>query len=414
MDFFEPLLSMSLSAPAPWPQIAGDPDFPQGIDLSIITPYFLILPTAPSESTRSQSYIAASETLSSLKEFLSPATDKSFNTRSDSTARGVIRITRVLREELARIRNPGVSKEVINQLTKVTRFLQNHPAYPIAPNFNGLSPAVIDEPRRLKALETALQEQQGLLTDLPRSQSSVLADQHHKFIRDTIDLAISARTQSHPYFERLPQEEMLYRLFEAPSSPLTKAHLIPFALDRKFESVSAWIESAVSVLAKFEGTGTFERRLVLYLFVTRFLFDRTFPQFDFRSRVDKTLLTKMTAIGSTVEHIRVDHQAVDWMNRSQFVTNPIDASYCLYMVVKALEMPSPGEDSDGYFAAMAEYDISNEVIVAVLCRSICVNPRAFLDYLEDWSRLTGFSGRCIAAIAFFGNAIETIDAFSVT
>jgi hypothetical protein len=278
---------------------------------------------------------------------------------------------------------------------------------------NGLLNSSVDESNHLRALEAALQEQQSLVTTLPRSQSSTFADQQHKLLRDTIDQALLVRTQSHPYFERLPQEETLYRIFESPGSPLTKAHFIPFALDGKFESVSAWIESAVSVIAKFEGTGTFERRLVMYLFVTRFLFDRTFPQFDFRPRVDRTLLAKMSAIARTVEHLRVDQAAIDWMNCSQFVTNPIDASFCLHMVMKALEMPSPGDDSDAYFAAMAEYSISSEVIVAVLCRSVCINPRAFVDYLGHWSRLTGFSGRCMAAIAFFGNAVEAIDAFAL-
>jgi hypothetical protein len=390
------------SLPPPWPELSNDPEFPSGIDLSSIVPYF----TSTSAPIDPQSYSSALDKLSDLKTFLT--SEKSLISRTDSASRLAVRTSRVLREEIANAKSAGISKDLIDQLSKIIRFLQGRSDCGVGPNLNGFSGG---NPRLLRALENALQEQQAILTTLPRSLSTTFSDQQFKFLRDTVDLAIAARTQSHPYFERLPEEEILYRIFDAPASPLTKAHLIPFALDGTFESVSAWIESAVSVLAKYEGTGTFERRLVIYLFVTRFLFDRTFPQFDLRSAVDPVILGKMAAIATTVEHVRVDQAAIDWMNESLFVTNPIDASFCLHMVMKALEMPSPGDDADAYFSAMAEYSISSEVIVAVLVRSVCANPRAFVDYLEHWSRLTGFSGRCMAAIAFFGNAVDAIDEF---
>jgi hypothetical protein len=156
-----------------------------------------------------------------------------------------------------------------------------------------------------------------------------------------------------------------------------------------------------------------ERRMVFYIFLARFLFDRTFPQFEFKPRADPVLIEKMQKIGDSLADLKISEEAVNWMRQSQFVSCPIDASHCLHLVLKSMEMPAPSDSADDYFAAMAEHNISSQILVALMCRAPLVDPPGFVKYLKHWSRLPGFSGRCIAAISFLESAVEMIEGFAV-
>jgi hypothetical protein len=297
-------------------------------------------------------------------------------------------------------------------LIALLHFVLAHPDYPIIAAPDNLvvgsdKKADVPEEKVLAALQIAFDVRRTRLAGFVSAYAA--GDRNQALLRQTVNRAVSAHGQMQPYFERLSEEDVLYRFFESPQSPLINAHLIPFVVHNRFDSVAAWIESAVAVVAKFEGTGTFERRMVLSILVTRFLFDRTFPQFDFRQQPEPLFIRKMSVIAQTVAHIDTEQQAIDWMDMSQWVTCPFDAAYCLHMVLVALEMPGPGDDSDAYFAAMAQHSLSIEVLLAVLCRSIVANPRGFIEYLKSWSALTGFSGRCVAAISFFESAVEMIE-----
>lgn len=213
------------------------------------------------------------------------------------------------------------------------------------------------------------------------------ADDSHSLnaVKAYIDQALEKREPGEAYFEGIDNEERVMMFLESANSPLAKAHLLPIAIEHTFEQVIAWIESAVTALAKWEGTGKYERRSVMYVMLTRLLFDKMHAQ-----------LACTQNLSTSTEELATDEDVMGWLDRAQFAVCPIDAAYAVYMAHKV--MGDRAVNSVNPFES--EGDTSLEQMAEVVRKSDLVDAPAFAKWLREWSRLSGFSAKSVAAIGF--------------
>ena len=212
-----------------------------------------------------------------------------------------------------------------------------------------------------------------------------------KAVRAYIDAAIARREAGELYFDAVENEDRVMAFLEGPNSPLTKAHLLPISIDHNFDQVIAWIESAVTTLAKWEGTHKYDRRTVMYVMMARLLFDNLHQQLSYQQ----------TASAST-EELSKDEEVQGWFDRAQFAVCPIDAAYAVAMAHKVM--------CDRASNCMNPFECEEDMSVAkmseVVRKSDLVDAASFVKWLREWSRLSGFSANSIAAIGFLESELK--------
>ena len=289
--------------------------------------------------------------------------------------------------EYVPVRQPEVQKEVV-QLVQMLALLdyikeKDLQLLPDVEKMKGREGGDSDERRRYECIKTAFRREMEEYNE----ELDEFADDSHglEFFRNYVDLAMSRREIGSGYFELLEKDESIFTFLECPHSPLTKAHLIPISVEPNFESVTAWIESAVSILAKWEGTKSYERRTVISMLVTRLLF----------SHLHEKLMCKQT-VAKREETMLKDEEIEKWLDQSQFYVCPLDAAHSIYIAHKVMtDREYTKTNPFGH-----EGDITVEKMAHLIGGSDIPDPKAFSEWLIYWSRLNIFSSESIAALHF--------------
>jgi len=293
--------------------------------------------------------------------------------------------------------------------------------------------------REHRAFKMALSEQIKLINQLPpffRTNS-----ENRNFLRCAVDSAMASRKAGTTYFEPLAIEESLFAFLDSTVSPLAKTSLLPIQIESDFNSVSNWIQSAVSVITKFDSIDNIERKEVINVFAMRFLFERTYPllrpenQYSVSfSRAMQTATQKSPLeMGIPEKYIpaqcmnvpvaemfsvsSISSAPIEWLRYAQFKVSPLDVAFCIFKVHESLSIMATlqatnmneSQDSEEFFAKMPGFDDIFDLWLSSVCVSGVTDPKGICEFISKWSRLQGFPSRFLACCAYLEASISQIE-----
>ena len=267
---------------------------------------------------------------------------------------------------------------------------------------------------------------------------------HNKSFLDYI-IDNAQRKPETTYFSELKAENDLCVLLQMPEkSPLIKEGIWPYEYETNPESVKDWIDQATVAVAEYDLTEDEDRASTIAMLCERFLFVATYPLlYPPISPTHDSLLRKMEKfknrtprdIGILLKYVPpelVDEPAykifeyddmakepVTWMREAEFQTTPIDAAWCVVKAHECLsimcvkrEMTNKGKTSytsEEYAEKMPGFDDIFEMWRAFLSSCDLGDPRQLLNFINDYSRLPGFTARILASIAYLEASVGQLE-----
>ena len=255
----------------------------------------------------------------------------------------------------------------------------------------------------------------------------------------------SERKPETTYFSEVKGENDLMVLFDMQEkSPLVKEGIWPYQNDASPESVKDWIDLATVAVAEYDLTEDEDRAATIAVLCERFLFVNTYPLlYPPISPTHNSLLKKMEKfrnrtpkdIGILLKYVPpelVDEPAykifeyddmakepVQWMREAELQITPIDAAWCVVKAHESLsimcvkrEMANKGKTSytsEEFAEKMPGFDDIFEMWRAFLSSCDLGDPRQLLNFINDYSRLPGFSARILASLAYLEASVGQLE-----
>jgi len=262
----------------------------------------------------------------------------------------------------------------------------------------------------------------------PPFRSSVL---NKEFFHNLINAAV--RKPETTYFPELPGEQELMIFLRLPQSPLVKENVIPYTMGTDPDSVKEWIDNATVIMAEYDQTEDEDRAATIAILMTRFLFTHTYPLLYPKTNPDAAAMNRRmekfrnrspNEIGILKKYIpkecidkpvyqmfeidSVGKAPLDWLRQSELYLTPIDAAYCIVKAHESLSIMAvlremsgkPSIDPNEFAEKMPGFDDIFEVWLAFLSSAQLSDPKQLMSFVNDYSRLPGFSARVMASIAY--------------
>jgi len=293
--------------------------------------------------------------------------------------------------------------------------------------------------RELHYFKVAYQEQIMFINHIPYPFRSFTDNRN--FLRSLVDSAMASRKANTSYFESPTQEETLFRFFDCGSSPLSKSSLVPIQIEFSPPSVIKWINEATISIAKYDGISINERKEIISIFVTRYIFERIYPKLQPPNRYDPQFYLKRQKIldkkpheanipnkyipqqsvnlpvSKYFESSSIAQAPVQWLKLMQFKVCPLDVAYCIFKTHESLSimatlqatLNSNGDNSEDFFSKMPGFDDIIDIWICLVCVADVADPRGMNDFIGEWTRLPGFPQRFMACCAYLEAAISQID-----
>ena len=271
----------------------------------------------------------------------------------------------------------------------------------------------------------------------PPFRSSTLNKQ---FFIDLIDSVV--RKPETTYFNELPGEIDLNIFLQLPQSPLVKENIFPYQGTNNPDEVKEWIDLATVIMAEFIQTEDEDKASTIAIFMTRFLFNVTYPllypknnlnlnnlnkkmeKFRNRTPIDIGILKKYIPkdcfdkpVFEMFEIDTVGKAPIEWLRLAEIQLCPIDAAYCIVKAHESLSIMAilremslkPSKDPIDFAEKMPGFDDIFEVWLAFLSSSSLGDPKQLMLFVNDYSKLPGFSARVLASIAYLEASLTQLE-----
>ena len=395
-------------------------DIPTSVHINEVAHYLLPLPVKLPDNSQYQMklvkhYKDAAETLKSRiveAQNILKATEQSVkekeNSKPDevdlqSTIKNEIQLYKVLYYKIKsiRLKIAGLTLQEskkqlssLKQLRILANWLATNPC-PIIINIERAAPKptakLFSSNQRLykkyRAMKIALKEQISLINHSPYSYR--MKNENRRFIRSAVDTAMASRKANTSYFESLSIEESLFQFFDSHNSPISKAGLLPIQVSDSEEAIS-WISRAAQAVAQLDDIPIPERMDVINIFIVRYFFDRTYPQFQPTVKADdpKFSKTRQRVVAMTPEEAHIPKKYIPpqcadkpvsqlfeatsitkapamWMTMMQFKCCPLDVAYYIFKVHESLSIMATlqaTENKENYLGELSlDYDFLIEL-----------------------------------------------------
>jgi hypothetical protein len=332
---------------------------------------------------------------------------------------------------------------VLRQLLLLCEWLIDHPR-PFTLNLQMSSVESLlafshpTETKQFNYLRIAFPRELFFLNTLPtRLFSSKEADR--RFLARCIDNALSARKVDTLYFEPVSGEDRLFLFLDSDNSPL---RAMPLA-DVGEDAVAEWVSQAAVLLSQFENSDSPDRRIIISIFLARYLFNRWHPKFAPENTVDadfnarREAIRKMTPtqaniipryvpdgyqdrpISELFQSSSVARAPLEWIQRIQFHVCPLDVAYGVFKVHESLTVMAtlqvtrdqPDADKRTFYQKMPGFDDIFGLWMALLAISEVADPRGLAAFLNRWSVLPAFPKRFMACCAYLEASAAQIAEF---
>ena len=263
------------------------------------------------------------------------------------------------------------------------------------------------------------------------------------FLDSIIDNAV--RKPETTYFSEVKGESDLeIFLGMEEKSPLIKEGIVPYQGGTSPDEVKEWVDLATVSMAEFDETEDEDRAAMIAIICTRYLFVSTYPLlYPPRSPTADSLNKKMEKfrnrtprdIGILLKYVPkelVDEpcykifeyddmakEPVKWMREAEFQLTPMDAAWCVVKAHECLsvmcvkrEMANKGKEnytSEEYAEKMPGFDDIFEMWRGFLASCDLGDPRQLLNFINDYSRLPGFTARILASIAYLEASVGQLE-----
>ena len=290
--------------------------------------------------------------------------------------------------------------------------------------------------REHRAIRLALKSQINLINTYPPFFN--LVNENRNFVRSAVDTAMGNRKGNTSYFEESAIEDSLFAFFDASSSPLAKAKLIPITVPNDFQSICGWLTQAIDVVVKYDNIENTERKDVIAVYLTRYLFNKLYPRVKPNSINDlpfSRVMQHFARLNPEENHIpakyvpeayknrpvadffmssSVTKAPKEWLMLAQFKVCPLDVAYCIFKVHESLSImvtlqASDGQETQDFFSKMPGFDDIIDVWIALVCCSDVADPQSLYSFIYAWSRLPGFPSRFMNCTTYLEAAIQQIE-----
>ncbi|OHT15970.1 hypothetical protein TRFO_42175 [Tritrichomonas foetus] len=272
------------------------------------------------------------------------------------------------------------------------------------------------------------------------------------FLKEVVDAGVLAKKPGTSYFVELPAEEALSVFFQSPKSPLCQKRvlndqeidpLLPYNGNTDPSYVKNWIfeaTSAVSEWLKIAYEINEEQEASISILLERFLFSSTYPLLYPPSAYNEEFAQKMVSfakktpieIGILTKYIpkqcsnrpvseifevdSISRAPAEWFRNAVVQVCPIDAAYCIVKVHESLSVmavlraTSQKENSQvtDFVEKMPGFDDIFEIWLSLLCVNGSPDPQRLMNFIEEFSRLPGFSARVMASIAYLEASLSQL------
>ena len=449
-------------------------DLPIGLDISLISPYLLPLPQTLPDNSQFQMKLVKhyKDSVDSLvtkieaaRKILKDTEDtleekklaKPDEIENQPQLKDDIQLYKVLYSKMNKLRikistmNVETAKKqltVLLQLDILAKWLASNPL-PIIINIERATPKTTAKTfssdqykyKKFRALKIALREQISMINHSPYAFR--MSNENRKFVRSVVDAAMAARKANTSYFESPTVEESLFKFFDHHNSPIYKAGLLPINVGNDPDEVINWINRAAATIAALDGIQISERREVINVFVVRYFFERTYPQFQpevvgddakFTETRERVLRMKPEEahipkkyippscldlpVSKLFESSSIAKAPALWMSMMQFKCCPLDVAYYIFKVHESLSIMatlqatenSQGTTSEDFYSKMPGFDDIFDLWLCLVCYADLADPRGMNNFVGNWTRLPGFPQRFVACCAYLEAAVSQIEA----
>lgn len=446
-------------------------DLPPGIDINLVTPFLLPLPSKFSDNTAYNNKICNhyKDVLNSLQEKIpicQKMNDESVAALEEKKQkqpdpidnqpqiRNEIILYNVLFKMFKKLdikieeTNLGALSqqlEALKQLEILAQWLFNNPM-PIIINVQRAAPRPLSKSftsnqtlyKHYRILKIALREQISLINHSPSIFN--MASENRAFLRKVVDSAMASRKANTAYFESPVIEEKLFTFFDHVNSPISRAGLIPIKVEKDTDAAIDWIRRASDTLVQLDGIQISDRKDVINVLVARYFFERTYPLFapelhddtifsQTRQKirqmnpkeakiplkyVNPNLLDKPVTEIFTSSSIA--SAPVGWMNLMEYKLCPLDVAYCIFKVHESLSIAatlqatenSKGTTSEDFYSKLPGFDDIFDLWICLVATSDIADPCGMNNFIGEWTRLPGFPQRFVACCTYLEAAVSQI------